>query len=101
MVDRVQGTLLTKMLLDRVAPTGLDDGWVTISGRLDALELRRLDDSCRAPLERLLADEFQTAIGVRFSADASAAAPPEPHRESLAEYASTLFGGRVVAESLE
>jgi len=101
MVDRFQGTLLTKMLLGRVTPTRLDGGCATLSGRLDALELRRLDDSCRGSVERLLGEEFQIAITVRFAADATPGPPSERPRESLAEYASTLFGGYVVAEGVE
>jgi len=101
MVDRFQGALLTKMLLGRVTPTRLDGGCATFSGRLDALELRRLDDSCRGLVERLLAEEFQIPITVQFAADAISGPPSERPRESLAEYASTLFGGYVVAEGVE
>jgi hypothetical protein len=99
-VDRFQGSLFVKMLLAKLAPARLENGEVTLEGKLDRLDVQRLEVSARKPVEALLAEEFGLVLRVRF-AEGSAAPPGEaPSEESLADYAARIFGGQLVAEEL-
>jgi DNA polymerase-3 subunit gamma/tau len=96
-VERFQADVLAKLLLIRVAPAQVENGCVTLAGRLDALDLRRLEEKCRRSLEALLAEDFGVGLLVRFVAsDAQAPSLGEP-AESVDDYATSLFGGRIVA----
>lgn len=96
LLERFQGTLFEKMLLGRVAPVGLDDGTLAIGGKLERVDLQRLD-SARKGVEALLAEEFGRSLAVRFvGAGESPGIPPE---ESVADYATELFGGQLVSSS--
>jgi DNA polymerase III subunit gamma/tau len=91
-VERFQGNVFAKVLLVRLAPSQLDGGRITFSGRLDALDLRRLEETCRRPLESMLAEELGVDLAVGFVA----AEGPAP--QSLEDYASGLFGGQIIVE---
>ncbi len=91
-VERFQGNVFAKVLLVKLVPSQLDGGRVTFAGRLDALDLRRLEETCRGPLEEMLAADLGVSLAVRFAAVET---PPSP---SLDDYASGLFGGRIVPE---
>ena len=96
-LERFQGNVFAKVLLVRLAPSHLEDGRISFSGRLDALDLRRLEESCRTPLEAMLAEDLGVRLAVRFVAsDAASSLPSEP-AESVDDYATSLFGGRIVA----
>jgi hypothetical protein len=102
-LDGLGGSLLDKMFLSQVIPTGLDAGVVALGGGVDPLELQRREASCRRIMESALAQEFGFEIKVRFAATSSPR-QPEPtdaDASSLAQYAESLFGGRLVAESIE
>src|SRR5439155_423985 len=93
-VERFQGNVFAKVLLVRLSPAQLDEGRITFAGRLDALDLHRLEETCRRPLEAMLAEELGVELRVRFTASDSAAIPDSDLGESVADYASNLFGGR-------
>ena len=96
-VERFQGNVFAKVLLVRLSPAQLDEGRITFAGRLDALDLHRLEETCRRPLEAMLAEELGVELRVRFTASDSAAIPDSDLGESVADYASNLFGGRIVS----
>ena len=67
---------------------------VTFEGKLDGLELHKLESGHKKTVEKLLEDEFGAELRVRFVASEgpSTESPPD-----LAEYAAALFGGSIVA----
>ena len=101
-IDRFGSNLFAKVLLGKVAPVRLESGLLTIAGRLDALDMRKLEGE-RAALEAVLGDQVGSELRVRFETQEAhhepEGAPPEA--ESLADFASTLFGGRVVTERMD
>lgn len=101
-VDRFGSNLFSKVLLGKVAPVRLEAGVLTIAGRLDALDVRKLEAEC-ATLEALLGEQLESELRVRFEVWEAHSdrenAPPEP--ESLLDFASTLFGGQVVTERMD
>lgn len=101
-LDRFQGSLFAKVLLDRMTPVALDGGTATLEGRIDPVELQRLEASCRPTLESLLVEEFEVALALRFIAAQTAPELSGPaSAEDLAEYASALFGGQLIAENVD
>jgi DNA polymerase-3 subunit gamma/tau len=96
-VERFQGNVYAKMLLVRLSPAQLDEGRIMFAGRLDALDLHRLEETCRRPLEVMLAEELGVELRVRFTASDSVGIPDSEAGESVADYASNLFGGRIVS----
>ena len=95
LLERFQGSLLAKMQLGRLNPAALDSGVVTFEGKLDRLELQRLEAASRTAIESLLSEEFAVDLRARFTA-AAGGAGAEP-ASSLADYATSLFGGQVVS----
>ena len=67
-MDRFVGSLFGKVLLARVRPVALEDGLLTLGGRLDTLELKQVE-SCRQGVEHLLQEDFRLPLRVRFIAD--------------------------------
>ncbi len=67
-VDRFTGSLFGKMMLSRVRPIGLQDGVLTVGGKMDALELKQIE-LCRNGVERLLLEDVGVSLQVRFVAD--------------------------------
>lgn len=100
-LDRYQGSLLTKLVLGKLFPTRLDEGVVTLEGTVDALDLGRLDSACRRSMESLLGEDFGLELAVRFAAGDRAVPTPPESADSLVDYASTLFGGRIVQQAAE
>jgi hypothetical protein len=97
-VDRYVGSLLGKVHLSRVRPIALQDGVLTVGGRLDALELKQIE-ACRQGVERLLMEDFGVPLRVRFLADDSVAPNPPigvqggPDLASSAPAPATSAGG--------
>jgi hypothetical protein len=79
-LDGYVGNLLDKIMLARLHPAALQDGVLTLGGRLDALELRKIE-SCRKGLETRLVGVFDFPLRVRFAGDDSR--PPEPVEPSV------------------
>ena len=96
-VERFQGNVYAKVLVARLSPAQLEEGRLTFSGRLDALDLRRLEENCRRALEVMLAEELGVELRVRFAASDAVPAGRGDDVESVADYATSLFGGRIVA----
>ncbi len=95
-VERFQGNVFAKVLLVKLAPAQLEEGRITFAGRLDALDLRRLEEGYRRPLEDMLAEDLGIQLRVRFAASDSAAVASIEDADSVADYATSLFGGRIV-----
>ncbi len=96
--ERFQGNVFAKVLLVKLAPAQLEEGRITFAGHLDALELRRLEEGCRRPLEDMLAEELGVELRVRFISSDTAVGSRDAPAASVADYATSLFGGRIVAE---
>jgi len=90
-VERFQGNVFAKVLLLKLVPAQLEESRVTFAGRVTALDLIRLEDACRRPVEDLLAQELGVQLRVRF------AAAEESSSQSLDDFASGLFGGQIVS----
>jgi DNA polymerase-3 subunit gamma/tau len=96
-VERFQSDVYARLLLLKVSPARLDDGRVTLTGRLNALELGRLEEKYRRPLETLLTEDLQIDLGVRFAAADTPMTSQDEPTGSVDDYAANLFGGRIVA----
>jgi hypothetical protein len=71
---------------------------LTLSGKIDALDISRLQDSVRKGLEGLLLEEFGYPLRVRFrdGTDLPPASESDELAPSVADFAASLFGGRVL-----
>jgi DNA polymerase III subunit gamma/tau len=90
-VEGFQADVYARLLLQKLSPAQLDDSRITLAGRIDPLDIRRLEEKCRRPLEALLAEDLGVGLAVRFVA--SDAPSPSP---SLDDFATGLFGGSIV-----
>ncbi|MPZ14771.1 MAG: DNA polymerase III subunit gamma/tau [Chloroflexi bacterium] len=95
--SRFQGSLLDKLRLDRLAPVALEAGVVTLTGKLDSLELQQVASSTGRTIEAILTEEFGRELRVRLDNRSDPGVlPAEEGPGSLGEYAAMLFGGQLV-----
>jgi len=97
LLDRFQGNLFAKTLVARLTPSQLDNGVVVLEGKLTAIDRQRLEASARKHVEEMLLEEFKTPLSVRIAESApNPREGAETDNDSIAEYASKLFGGRLL-----
>jgi DNA polymerase-3 subunit gamma/tau len=96
LLDRFKGNLFAKMLLAKMQPAQIDDGCLRLVGKLAPNDSQRLE-AARPLVEALLAEEYGVSLTVKFldAAQVTDLASDDP-QPSIEEYASQLFGGRLI-----